>query len=127
MQHTIIPYVVESISYNDPLLIPVGYFSQAAAEFQYVDVWSSEFSWNYDMPEEGDLVIIPSDMTILLDTKTPILKMLLIQGKATRYNQMHHILHEFKYRFVFSGHAFKERSVFSNHAFKNVLFLVFRR
>ena len=55
-------------------------FVQGNAGFHYVDVWSSPFSWNYNMPEEGDLVIIPSGQTILLDTTTPILKMLLIQG-----------------------------------------------
>nr|XP_058131903.1 fibrocystin-L isoform X2 [Dasypus novemcinctus] len=51
------------------------------ADFLYVNVWSSSFSWGgKSPPEEGSLVVITNGQTILLDQNTPILKMLLIQG-----------------------------------------------
>jgi ATP-dependent Lon protease len=31
-------------------------------------------------PEEGDFIVVPKGMTLLLDVSTPIIKMLLIQG-----------------------------------------------
>ena len=55
---------------------------QDNADFLYVDAWSSNFSWGGALPpEEGSLVVITKGQTILLDQNTPILKMLLIQGK----------------------------------------------
>ena len=32
------------------------------------------------MPVAGDMVVIPADMTVLLDVNTPVLKMVLING-----------------------------------------------
>ena len=58
--------------------------TQTSAEFEYVDVWSSRYTWgDHDPPTEGSFVVIPSTMTILLDVVTPVLKMLLIQGKLS--------------------------------------------
>ena len=55
--------------------------SPSSAYFQYIDVWSSRFTWGgLEPPIAGDFVVIPSDMTVLLDIDTPILKLLLIQG-----------------------------------------------
>ncbi|XP_050416785.2 fibrocystin-L [Patella vulgata] len=58
-----------------------GIGKQTSAKFYYIDVWSSRYTWgNQDPPTEGDLVIIPRNQTLLLDTDTAILKMLVIQG-----------------------------------------------
>ncbi|XP_053388767.1 fibrocystin-L-like isoform X2 [Mercenaria mercenaria] len=55
--------------------------STGDADFQYVDVWSSPFTWGGGpLPEIGDFVVIPSGTTILLDMDTPVLSFLLIQG-----------------------------------------------
>lgn len=55
---------------------------QEKADFLYVDAWSSNCSWGgAPPPEEGSLVVITKGQTVLLDQNTPILKMLLIQGK----------------------------------------------
>jgi hypothetical protein len=41
--------------------------------------WSSTNSWGGNNPPgEGEIVVIPAGMTILLDQSTPTLKMLLI-------------------------------------------------
>ena len=54
---------------------------QENADFQYIDLWSSQFTWGgTSKPEEGDFVVIPSDMTVLLDESPPVLKFILIQG-----------------------------------------------
>ena len=58
--------------------------ADSAPQFYYVDVWSSRFTWGgllENKPVEGDFVVIKEGQTVLLDEDTPILKMLLIQGK----------------------------------------------
>ncbi len=36
------------------------------------------------VPEEGDFIVVPPGQVLLVDVNTPILKMILIQGKAGR-------------------------------------------
>ncbi|KAK9957826.1 hypothetical protein ABG768_012036 [Culter alburnus] len=51
------------------------------ATFFYIDVWSSPYTWGgLSPPDEGTFAVITPGQTILLDTSTPVLKMLLIQG-----------------------------------------------
>ncbi|CAH1226877.1 PKHD1L1 [Branchiostoma lanceolatum] len=58
-----------------------GVALQDAADFWYIDVWSSPYTWGGGpLPEAGDLVAVPKGMTLLLDVTTPVLKVLLIQG-----------------------------------------------
>ena len=39
------------------------------------------FSWGGGpLPLEGDFVVIPENMTMVLDVDTPVMKMILIQG-----------------------------------------------
>lgn len=50
-------------------------------EFWYIDLWSSVYTWGAtSIPEEGDFIVVPKGQVLLVDTDTPILKMLLIQG-----------------------------------------------
>ncbi len=70
-------------------------FLQANSYFEYIDLWSSPFTWAghqsrrkrssgsgtaAGVPVQGDFVVIPSHMTVLLDVSTPVFKMVLIQG-----------------------------------------------
>lgn len=58
-----------------------GMASQENADFEYIDVWSSIWTWGgTSLPIEGDIAVIRSGQTVLLDTDTPVLKILLIQG-----------------------------------------------
>ncbi|XP_073714829.1 fibrocystin-L [Misgurnus anguillicaudatus] len=51
------------------------------ADFFYIDVWSSPYTWGgLSPPEKSTFAVITPGQTILLDTSTPVLKMLLIQG-----------------------------------------------
>uniref|UniRef100_A0A3B4ZUN2 PKHD1 like 1 n=1 Tax=Stegastes partitus TaxID=144197 RepID=A0A3B4ZUN2_9TELE len=58
------------------------------ADFFYVDVWSSRFTWGgLSPPEKGSFAVITKNQTILLDTSTPVLKMLLIQGGTLVFDE----------------------------------------
>ena len=55
--------------------------------FQYVDLWSSTFTWGgQGQPVAGDLVVIQPGQFVLFDTQTPVLKMVLVQGKIFKHN-----------------------------------------
>ncbi|XP_037084616.1 fibrocystin-L-like, partial [Pollicipes pollicipes] len=63
--------------------VPGVGFAAAGEEavFQYVDRWSSPFTWgDSDPPSDGQSVSITAGQTILLDTSTPVLKLILIDG-----------------------------------------------
>lgn len=56
-------------------------FAISNITFWYIDLWSSPFTWGGGpLPQEGEFVVIPRGQTLLLDTHTPILSYLLIQG-----------------------------------------------
>ncbi|XP_043545299.1 PKHD1 like 1, tandem duplicate 1 [Chiloscyllium plagiosum] len=58
------------------------------ADFNYIDVWSSRYTWGGDTPPEaGSLVVITRGQTILLDQSTPVLKMLVIQGGTLVFDE----------------------------------------
>ncbi|CAF0756351.1 unnamed protein product [Brachionus calyciflorus] len=49
--------------------------------FEYVDLWSSRFTWGgNEPPVEGDLVVIDKSQTVYFDSETPILKGIIILG-----------------------------------------------
>lgn len=49
--------------------------------FQYVDRWSHTSTWtNNELPIDGDLVVIPSHLNVILDLSTPILDSIIIEG-----------------------------------------------
>ncbi|XP_038070546.1 fibrocystin-L-like isoform X1 [Patiria miniata] len=71
-----------------------GIATQDNADFYYIDVWSSRYTWgNQDPPIAGDFVIVPAGQTLLLDVTTPILKMLLIQGGQVIFDEADIELH----------------------------------
>uniref|UniRef100_A0AAQ5X4Y6 Polycystic kidney and hepatic disease 1 (autosomal recessive)-like 1 n=1 Tax=Amphiprion ocellaris TaxID=80972 RepID=A0AAQ5X4Y6_AMPOC len=58
------------------------------ADFFYIDVWSSRFTWGgLSVPENGSFVVITKNQTILLDISTAVLKMLLIQGGTLIFDE----------------------------------------
>ena len=55
--------------------------TEGDAKFEYVDLWSSPYTWGgKSPPENGTLVVIQKGQTVVLDTDTNYLKMLLIKG-----------------------------------------------
>nr|XP_018672072.2 fibrocystin-L-like [Ciona intestinalis] len=58
-----------------------GIATQEVADFYYIDKWSSIFTWGgTTVPTTSDFVVINKGQTVLLDTDTAVLKMLLING-----------------------------------------------
>ena len=56
--------------------------------FYYIDRWNSIYTWGgKGTPLEGELIVITEGQTILLDTSTPVLKMLLIDGGKLIYDR----------------------------------------
>eukprot|EP00062_Callorhinchus_milii_P017054 gi/632969110/ref/XP_007900907.1/ PREDICTED: LOW QUALITY PROTEIN: fibrocystin-L [Callorhinchus milii] len=65
-----------------------GVARQDNADFYYIDVWSSPYTWGgLSPPEGGFLVVISKGQIILLDQSTPVLKMLLIQGGKLMFDE----------------------------------------
>ena len=59
-----------------------GIATQGHADFQYIDLWSSPYTWGYkNPPGKGDLVDILKGQTILLDVDTPVFSVLVIRGE----------------------------------------------
>ncbi|XP_078542272.1 fibrocystin-L-like [Lissotriton helveticus] len=58
------------------------------ADFFYIDVWSSNYTWGGDSPPgDGFLAVITQGQTILLDESTAVLKMLVIQGGTLMFDE----------------------------------------
>lgn len=54
---------------------------RATAFFRYLDRWSALATWpNEEPPVDGDFVVIPEGQAVLLDSSTPVLSVLLVQG-----------------------------------------------
>ena len=54
----------------------------------HVDRWSSKFTWGgINLPQTDEFVIIQENHTVLLDTETSILKMLLIDGGTLIFDE----------------------------------------
>lgn len=67
------------------LLIEVvdqGLASLAGNDFLYVNLWSEEATWGYELePIEGESVYIPAGLNLLVDVdSTPVLNLVLIEG-----------------------------------------------
>ncbi|KAG2464816.1 PKHL1 protein, partial [Polypterus senegalus] len=59
------------------------------ADFFYIDVWSSPYTWGGETPpDDGSFAVITPGQTILLDTSTAVLKMLLIQGGTLVFDEV---------------------------------------
>nr|XP_055075128.1 fibrocystin-L-like [Misgurnus anguillicaudatus] len=70
------------------LIVNRGIARMDHADFFYIDVWSSPYTWGgLSPPERGTFAVITAGQTILLDTSTPVLKMLLIQGRRLIFDE----------------------------------------
>ncbi|KAI5615922.1 fibrocystin-L precursor [Silurus asotus] len=78
-------------SQQTKVLVNVGDRGMAqtdSANFFYIDVWSSRYTWGGESPpDEGTFAVITKGQTILLDVSTPVLKMLLIQGGTLIFDE----------------------------------------
>ena len=71
--------------------------------FDYVDKWSSRFTWGGGPPPlEGETVYIRAGQTVFLDTDTPVLNLILIEG-CLIFEDSQDVHLQAKYIFVNTG------------------------
>ena len=62
-------------------LKPYIIFLKTNANFQYIDLWSSRWTWGGNPPPgEGEVAVISRGQTVYFDAHTPVLKGVLIVG-----------------------------------------------
>lgn len=62
--------------------------NEAASAFYYIDRWSSKWTWGgLGTPLADEMIVITEGQTILLDTDTPILFFLLINGGTLMFDK----------------------------------------
>lgn len=74
--------------------------------FQYVDRWSSPWTWGGEQPPEAESIVsIEGGVTIYLDISTPILKVLIINGSTLIFDDTQDITLKAEYIIIVNnGH-----------------------
>ena len=76
---------------------------EGSAYFQYIDRWSSRYTWGgQHPPAEGESVSIRRGQTVLLDTSTPELNLIILQGDLI-FDDAPGVLLQAKYIFIHGG------------------------
>lgn len=80
----------------------------SSAQFQYIDLWSSPWTWGgEEPPEAGTIVVIDSGKTVYFDTTTPILKALIIDNASLIFDDMQDVAFNAEYILVVNGGVFQ--------------------
>ena len=73
-------------------------------QFQYIDLWSSPWTWGGDSPpEEGTIVSIDSGKTVYFDTTTPILKALIVDNASLIFDDNQDVALNAEYILIVNG------------------------
>ena len=76
--------------------------------FQYIDLWSSPWTWGGSSPpEEGTIVSIESGKTVYFDTTTPILKAVIIDNASLIFDDNQDVALNAEYILVVNGGRLK--------------------
>jgi hypothetical protein len=76
----------------------------SSAQFQYIDLWSSPWTWGGDSPpEEGTIVSIDSGKTVYFDTTTPIIKAIIIDNASLIFDDMQDVALNVEYILIVNG------------------------
>lgn len=75
-----------------------------SAQFQYIDLWSSPWTWGGGPPpEQGTIVSIDSGKTVYFDTTTPVLKALVIDNATLIFDDSQDVALNVEYILVVNG------------------------
>ncbi|CAF3592631.1 unnamed protein product [Rotaria sordida] len=75
-----------------------------SAQFQYIDLWSSPWTWGGDSPpDEGTIVSIDSGKTVYFDTTTPIIKAIVIDNASLIFDDNQDVALNAEYILVVNG------------------------
>jgi hypothetical protein len=78
------------------------------AQFQYIDLWSSPWTWGGESPpDQGTIVSIDSGKTVYFDTTTPILKALIIDNATLIFDDNQDVALNVEYIVVVNGGLFQ--------------------
>ncbi len=97
----------------------------AKLEFEYIDLWSSRFTWGgEEPPREGELAVIGSGQHIYFDAVTPVLKALIIQNGTLTFDDYQDVSLSAEYILLVDGgrleigtpdRPFQHRAVITMH------------
>ncbi|CAF2963963.1 unnamed protein product [Rotaria sp. Silwood2] len=75
-----------------------------SVQFQYIDLWSSPWTWGGDSPpDEGSIVSIDSGKTVYFDTITPILKAIVIDNASLIFDDNQDVALNVEYILIVNG------------------------
>ena len=75
-----------------------------SVQFQYIDLWSSPWTWGGGPPpEQGTIVSIDSGKTVYFDTTTPVLKALVIDNATLIFDDSQDVALNVEYILVVNG------------------------
>jgi len=78
--------------------------NEARLEFEYIDLWSSRFTWGgYQPPEEGEIAVIGPNQHIYFDAVTPVLKVLIIQNGSLTFDDYQDVSLSVEYILLIDG------------------------
>ncbi|CAF0745209.1 unnamed protein product [Adineta steineri] len=89
-----------------PVIVNVvnGGNALGSAQFQYIDLWSSPWTWGGDSPpEQGTIVSIDSGKTVYFDTNTPVLKALIVDNATLIFDDNQDVSLSAEYILVVNG------------------------
>jgi hypothetical protein len=76
----------------------------SSAQYQYIDLWSSPWTWGGESPpEEGTIVSIDSGKTVYFDTTTPIIKAILIDNASLIFDDNQDVALNVEYILIVNG------------------------
>ncbi|CAF3595884.1 unnamed protein product [Rotaria sordida] len=93
-------------SVRAPIMVSINGSGYAIGSvyFQYIDLWSSPWTWGGDEPPEaGTLVVIENQETIYLDIETPILKVLVIDNATLIFDDFQDVALNVEYIVIVNG------------------------
>ncbi len=95
-------------------------YATGSFSFQYINLWSSRWTWGgYDPPEAGTVVSIDSGVTIFLDITTPILTALIIDNANLIFDDSQDVALNVEYIVIVNGGLLQvgtESNPFQHHA-----------
>ena len=79
-------------------------YATGSVQFQYMNLWSSRWTWGGDNPPEaGTLVQINNGVTIFLDITTPLLKVLIIDNGTLIFEDLQDLELKVEYIVILNG------------------------
>ncbi|CAF3925163.1 unnamed protein product [Rotaria sp. Silwood2] len=100
----------QGITVLAPIIVSINGSGNAVGSpvFQYIDLWSSPWTWGGNAPpEEGTIVLINNGKTVYFDTTTPTLKAIIIDNASLIFDDTRDVALNAEYILVVNGGLFQ--------------------